>query len=84
MFSKRFIFPVGTIVAGFVLPVVAQDPAEDPVAGPAAGPVEEVAGAVQDPANGKLLEARKLSRHRNLIQVRMHFRREILRLVNRL
>ena len=44
---------------------------------------DTIEGRLRTP-DGELLEARKLSRHRNLIQVRMHFRREILRLVNRL
>ena len=44
---------------------------------------DTIEGTLRTP-DGELLEARKLSRHRNLIQVRMHFRREILRLVNRL
>jgi hypothetical protein len=44
---------------------------------------DTIEGRLRTP-DGELLEARKLSRHRNLIQIRMHFRREILRLVNRL
>ena len=44
---------------------------------------DTIEGSLRTP-DGELLEARKLSRHRNLIQIRMHFRREILRLVNRL
>ncbi len=44
---------------------------------------DTIEGTLRTP-DGELLEARKLSRHRNLIQIRMHFRREILRLVNRL
>jgi hypothetical protein len=44
---------------------------------------DTIEGTLRTP-DGELLEARKLSRHRNLIQVRTHFRREILRLVNRL
>ena len=44
---------------------------------------DAIEGRLRTP-DGELLEARKLSRHRNLIQVRKHFRREILRLVNRL
>ena len=44
---------------------------------------DTIEGRLRTP-DGELLEARKLSRHRNLIQIRKHFRREILRLVNRL
>ena len=44
---------------------------------------DTIEGRLRTP-DGELLEARKLSRHRNLIKIRMHFRREILRLVNRL
>jgi hypothetical protein len=44
---------------------------------------DTIEGSLRTP-DGELLEARKLSRHRNLIQVRQHFRRQILRLVNRL
>ena len=44
---------------------------------------DTIEGRLRTP-DGELLEARKLSRHRNLIQIRLHFRREILRLVNRL
>jgi len=44
---------------------------------------DTIEGRLRTP-DGELLEARKLSRHRNLIQLRKHFRREMLRLVNRL
>lgn len=44
---------------------------------------DTIEGSLRTP-DGELLEARKLSRHRNLIQIRQHFRRQILRLVNRL
>ena len=44
---------------------------------------DTIEGRLRTP-DGELVEARTLSRHRNLIQIRLHFRREILRLVNRL
>ena len=44
---------------------------------------DTIEGSLRTP-DGELLEARKLSRHRNLIEIRQHFRRQILRLVNRL